>query len=621
MCGIVGIYAYRDASTKVDLGELRRMRDYMDRRGPDGSGEWLSEDGRVALGHRRLAIIDLSECGAQPMHTRDRALSITFNGEIYNYRALRAELERKGYEFASHSDTEVLLHLYRDRGPDMLRALRGMYAFGLWDAAERCMLLARDAYGIKPLYYSTHDGSLRFASQVKALLAGGRVPHTPDSAGSVGFHLWGYVPEPFTSCAAISALEAGTSVIVNSSGVQPVRQHFSITRAWADACARSAELSESGALASSEEIGELVQGAVRESVQAHMVADVPVSSFLSAGIDSGALAGLMSEQGTALHAITLAFTEFSGKPDDEAPDAAEVARQYGFIHHVRRVGEAEFQQDLPAILAAMDQPTIDGLNTWFVSKATAELGLKIAVSGLGGDELFGGYPSFQQVPHLARALAFSARARGVGRAARKLLAPAIARLPYVHPKLAGTLEYGGSVLGAYWLKRGLFMPWELPEILPADWVRDGLSRLAPESRLASLLEPCPREPWAQIAALEASTYMRNQLLRDTDWASMAHSLEVRVPLVDHVLLTQLAAALVLDDHTRSSKQWLAASPRAALPARLQRRKKTGFRTPIDHWLQHAAVLDVWRSRPALRAPHCPWARRYACAIASLQTPP
>ena len=611
MCGIVGIYAYRDASTSVDLDELRRMRDHMQRRGPDGSGEWLSADGRVGLAHRRLAIIDLSQRGAQPMHTRDGKLSITFNGEIYNYRSLRAELERKGYEFESQSDTEVLLHLYRDRGPDMLRALRGMYAFGLWDAAERSMLLARDPYGIKPLYYSTHDGSLRFASQVKALLAGGRVPRAPDSAGSVGFHLWGFVPEPFTSCAAVSALQAGSSMLVSEAGVAPVRTHFSVAGAWAEACENAA--------AWSGDVGEHVQRAVRESVEAHMVADVPVSAFLSAGIDSGALAGVMSDHGTSLHAITLAFTEFAGKPDDEAPDAAEVARHYGFIHHVRRVDEHEFQQDLPAILEAMDQPTIDGLNTWFVSKATAELGLKIAVSGLGGDELFGGYPSFRQVPRLARALAWPSKTPGLGRATRSLLVPALRRLPRVHPKVAGTLEYGGSVTGAYWLKRGLFMPWELPGVLPADWARDGLARLAPEASLEALLDPMPRDPWAQVAALEAQSYMRNQLLRDTDWASMAHSLEVRVPLVDHVLLTQLAAALVHDDHTLSGKRWLAKAPRSPLPQRLVQRKKTGFSTPIDTWLQHAAVLDIWRAQPTLRAANCPWARRYACAIASLQT--
>jgi asparagine synthase (glutamine-hydrolysing) len=612
MCGIAGIYAYRDAGAKVDLSELRSMRDHMQRRGPDASGDWLSADQRVGLAHRRLAIIDLSDRGAQPMHTRDERLHITFNGEIYNYRALRGELERKGVRFESHSDTEVLLHLYRERGADMLHALRGMYAFALWDAAERCMLLARDPYGIKPLYYSTHAGCLRFASQVKAILAGGRVPRTPDSAGSVGFHLWGFVPEPFTSCATISALPAGTSLTVNEHGVQPLRRHFSIAYALQRACEDPA--------ADSSDVQALVQRAVRESVAAHMIADVPVSAFLSAGIDSGALAGLMSEQGSSIHAITLAFTEFMGTLDDEAVDATEVARHYGLIHRVRRVDEAEFQRDLPAILDAMDQPTIDGLNTWFVSKATAELGLKVAVSGVGGDELFGGYPSFQQVPRLARLLAIARSAPGLGRATRKLLAPVIDKLPYVHPKVAGTLEYGSSVTGAYWLKRGLFMPWELSSVLPEDWVHDGLARLAPEAQLHALLDPTPREPWAQVAALEASSYMRNQLLRDTDWASMAHSLEVRTPLVDHVLLTKLMAAIVHDDHTRSSKHWLASSPRKRLPQRLLQRKKTGFRTPIDRWLQHATALDVWRSRPALRAARCPWARRYACAIASIQTP-
>lgn len=611
MCGIVGIFAYRDTGAPVDLAELRSMRDAMQRRGPDGSGEWISDDRRIALGHRRLAIIDLNDRAAQPMHTPDAQLYVTFNGEIYNHASLRAQLQRKGYRFQTTSDTEVLLHLYRERGLDMLQDLRGMYAFGLWDAKRERLVLARDPYGIKPLYYSTEGGCVRFGSQVKALLAGGGLSRTASSAGIVGFHLWGYVPEPHTSVESIAALSAGSALVFESGGTVSSKQHFSLARCWADAADTPDVPCEPS------DVQARVRAALRDSVANHLVADVPVSVFLSAGIDSGALGGLMSEQAEQeIHAITLAFTEFRDKAVDEAPLATQVARAYGLAHHVRRVDQAELARDFPAILSAMDQPTIDGLNTWFISKAAAELGLKVAVSGLGGDELFGGYPSFLQVPSLARSAALAARIPSLGRMLREQLAPVMARLPHVHPKLAGTLEYGGRMTGAYLLKRALFMPWELSGLLPEDRVREGLARLMPEAQLSSLLEPTPDDRWAQVAVLEASHYMRNQLLRDTDWASMAHSLEVRVPLVDHVLLSKLAPSLA---HVREvkSKRWLANSPHKPLPDAVQQRPKTGFCTPIDQWLSALPELDGWRAVAELRKPDCPWARRYAVGLARL----
>src|SRR5215472_3773176 len=215
MCGITGIYAYRSTAKSVDHDELIRMRDHMAARGPDGSGDWYSaDDGRVGFGHRRLSIIDLSSRGAQPMQTADGRQVITFNGEIYNYRALRSKLEAKGYVFQSNSDTEVLLHLYAELGHDMLRELRGMFAFAICDSQEQQLLLARDPYGIKPLYYANDGSTLRFASQVKALMAGRAVSRDPDPAGWVGFYLFGSVPEPFTTYGEVRALPAGSFVRV-----------------------------------------------------------------------------------------------------------------------------------------------------------------------------------------------------------------------------------------------------------------------------------------------------------------------------------------------------------------------------------------------------------------------
>jgi asparagine synthase (glutamine-hydrolysing) len=608
MCGIAGIYAYRASAEHVNPAELRTIRDHMARRGPDGSGEWISADHRIGFGHRRLAIIDLSDRASQPMQTHDGRLTVTFNGEIYNHVALREELQAKGYVFQTTSDTEVLLHLYRDRGVQMLQALRGMYAIGLWDATAQSLLLARDPYGIKPLYYSDEAGTLRFGSQVRALLAGGGISSERDSAGQVGFYLWGSVPEPHTTYRSIKALQAGSYLVADRDGVHAPQSHFSIAKCWSDACENI------GGETPSEEAQARVRAALIESVRNHLVADVPVSAFLSGGIDSGSLLGLMTEQGQqTTHAITLSFAEFSGRTDDEVPLAAAVALHYGVQHQIRRVDRTEFREDLPAILAAMDQPTIDGVNTWFVSKATSELGLKVAISGLGGDELFGGYATFQEVPRIVRAMYWPARVPGLGESVRRAAGSVLGSIPRAHPKLAGLAEYGGSYPGAYMLKRGLFMPWELDAVLPADMVRDGLARLAPAAHLEALLSPMPRSDWAKVAVLEASQYMRNQLLRDTDWASMAHSLEVRVPLVDHVLLAKLAPIIASSPRVEG-KRWLAMSPHRALPQHVRDRAKTGFSTPVEDWLQSSEELAAWRRVPQLAKNGCPWARRFAYAV-------
>jgi asparagine synthase (glutamine-hydrolysing) len=604
MCGIAGIYAYHYAANPVDRAELRRIRDHMAARGPDGLGEWYSEDERVAFGHRRLSIIDLSEQGAQPMTSGDGKLIVTFNGEIYNYRQLRASLEARGYRFRTQTDTEVLLHLYAEKGEAMVHDLRGMFAFGLWDAEKSALLLARDPYGIKPLYYADDGWTLRFASQVKALVAAGNISRNPEPAGWVGFCLFGSVPEPFTTYQEIRALPAGSALWVNRTGTHKTKQYCSIAETYCDtktAGTRDDDL-------------RVASDALLDSVRHHLVADVPVGAFLSSGIDSGALVGLMRDAGQHdIQTVTVAFEEFRGTSEDEAPIAADVAAQYGTRHTTRVVTEQEFRNDLPKILDAMDQPTIDGLNTWFVSKAARELGLKVAISGLGGDELFGGYPSFRDVPLWVRAMSIPGRIPGLGDLARHMLTGVFSSQS-LNPKAAGLLKYGGSYAGAYFLRRGLFMPWELHSVLDKDTARLGLRRLKPIRHIEAMLQPKPSTAFGRIAVLESALYMRNQLLRDTDWASMAHSLEVRVPLVDIKLLARLSP-IVARDRSRS-KRLLANSPRAPLPPKVVERPKTGFVTPLQTWLQRDDRIQEWRRVPALAADRCAWARRWAFQVSA-----
>ena len=598
MCGIAGIYAYLDVAPKVDRAELARMNARMAPRGPDGSGDWYSTDERVGFTHRRLAIIELSDLGAQPMHSEDGTLTITFNGEIYNYQELRAELIAKGYRFRSHSDTEVLLQLYRDRGPAMFEALRGMFAFGLWDARQRRLVLARDHLGIRPLYYADDGWTVRFASTAKALLAGGAVSRDPDPAGIVGFHLFGSVPEPFTVWQDIRAVPAGCVLTVDASGPRAPLPYYDVASALAR---RTAEAPRNAA-----DVREQLSAAVHDSVRHHLVADVPVAVFLSAGLDSGALLGTRAELGARdTLAVTLAFEEFRGKPLDEAPLAAEIAARYGARHVVRTVDRAEFERDLPAILDAMDLPSTDGINTWFVAKAAREAGIKVALSGLGADECFGGYESFVDVPrsvHLLRPFGFLP---GVGALARRLLSTGIGAGLRLHPKAAGVLEYGSDWAGAYLLRRSVYMPWELRDLLERAMVEEGLRRLAPLSRIASVLKNGRSlGDFDRVAALETSLYMRNQLLRDADWAGLAHSIEIRVPYVDPFFLAALPPGKALA--TFNAKAAVADVPRPPLPAASRGRRKTGFVTPVGRWLSEAAgVVDDGSFSTASRA----WLRR------------
>lgn len=581
MCGINAIYAYRADAAPVDGDELLRSRECMRMRGPDAGDAWVSPEGRVGLGHRRLAIIDLSPGGAQPMARGERV--IIFNGEIYNFRELRARLEAQGRTFTSQSDTEVLLELYEVMGEAMLGELRGMFAIVLWDGAKRRMLLARDPYGIKPLYYADDGGTLRVASQVKALIAGGRVDRTFDPAAAAGFFLRGTVPEPFTMYRAIRALPAGSYCYVDASGVGEPVQYFSIAATLRDAVEHAQHVCE-------HEREELVHDAMLESVRYHMVSDVPVGAFLSAGIDSSAIVAFARESGaTDLQTMTLRFAEYRGRDNDEAPLASLVARQYGVPHTIRELTLADFRNEQQRIFAAMDQPTVDGLNSYFVSKAASELGLKVALSGTGGDELFGGYTSFRDIPRWMPITSVLARVPGLGEGVAHLNAALAKRSRHISPKMGEILRHGKSYAGAYLVKRGRFLASELPAVVGEDIAREGLARLDLLNLLERAVTPDPGTPYARVAALESSLYLRNQLLRDMDWASMAHSLEVRVPLVDAHLLRRIAPALV----TRKGpgKGILARAPHPPLPADVQTRRKTGFTLPIREWLQQEGRVE------------------------------
>ncbi len=569
MCGIIAAFKpdFPEASAKASLDRLYR-------RGPDAVGEWRDSCREVYLGHRRLAILDLDSRAAQPMSSACGRYLIVFNGEIYNFRQLRHSLETKGIQFRTTSDTEVLLALFAAEGADMLHKLYGMFAFVIWDQVEKKAFAARDPYGIKPLYIGTTGDGVILASQVKAILATGLVSRDPDSLGQAGFWMLGSVPEPHTWFRDIQAVPAGHCVWIERGRVVSSRCWQAIGDAWRQAFVEVDM--------PANEIVAKVRVALQESVARHLVADVPVGVFLSGGIDSGSLAGLMVEAGAhKLQGVTVAFDEFAGQHEDEVPAASTIARHYGISHHVRRVSREEFIADIPRIVDAMDQPTIDGVNTWYATKAVSELGLKVVVSGVGGDELFLGYGSFRRIPLLVDRWRRCSLIPGAKPLARFLGRVQSWRTGNRRWKYAP--QWVQSIGGAWWLRRSLCSPDELPKWMGRELAEKAMAERTVQQWLTMMTGPVPANSTMALAHIEAATYLRNQLLRDSDWASMDHSVELRTPLVDVHLLTQLQPYLGYFHHF-PHKKLLAQAPRHSLPADIVMRRKTGFGIPVKQWL-------------------------------------
>jgi asparagine synthase (glutamine-hydrolysing) len=563
MCGINGILRLNNQAEPIDSRALRCTRDYMARRGPDSFGEWVSSDGGIGLGHRRLAIIDLSDAGFQPMSWQAGRYHIVFNGEIYNYGALRYELMLQGAMFQSNSDTEVLLAMYAWYGVEMLPRLRGMFTFAIWDQLEHILLLARDPYGIKPLYYNRSGGYLRFASQVKALLADQAVPQEIDPAGLTGFLLWGSVPEPYTIQRGIKALPAGHYLKITPDIPEAethAYHHFEQFMPVAPVDIRTA---------------------LEQTVQAHLVADVPIAIFLSAGLDSALLAALAKRLHSATPTtITLTFDSLLDTPNDEGPLAAKIARKIGTNHIERHIKRGDFVDLWPQALEAMDQPSVDGFNTFVISQVAHDLGFKVVLSGLGGDELFGSYPSFTDIPKWTR---FSKLLHHTPFA---LTLWESFCLPFrQRPKLRGMARYGHTVEGSFYLRRGLYLPNELSTIIGPELAKAGLAAYDPiEDVAAKTMNGQGSDIWQKIHMMESTQYMGNQLLRDADWASMAHSLELRVPLVDAFLHEQIAA-LNFEPARHSSKAAVVKAVVPELPVEIWDRPKSGFFIPVMDWLR------------------------------------
>jgi asparagine synthase (glutamine-hydrolysing) len=588
MCGIAGILGRpNDEHTAA----LKRMTDAIAHRGPDGVGCWVSSVDRdgfgCLLGHRRLAIIDLSHAADQPMidHAGGGTHAIIFNGEIYNFKDLRRDLEAQGETFQSTGDTAVLLRLLAIEGPDAVQKVRGMFAFALWDERTRRLVLARDPLGIKPLYICRNpdprgDWTLMFASEVRAILASrliGRPRLDPRAVRSV---LWnGFVTGPATAVEGVECVGAGELRVVDAGGLDVRRVYWSIPFPDAGPPASDAGL----------------KAVVEDSVARHLIADVPIGVFLSGGIDSSAVAAVAQRaNGAPVHTFTLSFDE---EEYNEGGFAQAIANAIGTEHRDIRLTESQFAGALETAIDTIDQPTFDGLNSYYISRAVREAGLTVALAGTGGDELFGGYPSFRVVPafqswsNQTRMIPESLKGL-VARMGSRILAGSGSRIPPQTrwAKLPDMVRAGGDLPALYQLSYALFLP-AFQEQLLSPHTNDGAGDdmrlgLTTELREQLAAEVAGRSPVAAVAALEQRLFLGERLLRDTDAASMAVSVETRLPLVDSVLVDAVNRVADPDRFSPIGKKTLLRRiGLGGLDMRLFERPKRGFVLPFDRWIR------------------------------------
>jgi asparagine synthase (glutamine-hydrolysing) len=556
MCSISGILKVGPASPDA----VARMNSAQQHRGPDDHG--ISQTGSVVLGNTRLAIIDTSTAGHQPMHDPQTGNWITYNGETYNFKDLRHELDHEPW--ISNTDTEVVLRAYRYWGSDAFRKLRGMFALAIWDQQEQTLLLARDPLGIKPLYYYATEHQFIFASELRALLASGLVPRKLSAAGVDSYLANGSVESPITIIDGVKQLLPGHCLHVKASAKIELREvefavskHARVDGNRDDAVAR-------------------LRAELEESVRLHLVSDVSLGVFLSGGMDSSALVALMSR---VSHQQPKTFSiVFDEAAYTEAPFSRAAAERFNTDHSEIRLGEDRLLEILPGAIAAIDQPTMDGINTYVVASAVKGEGITVALSGLGGDELFAGYPSFRRALRFAAMPQASKRvlrvATGVGKFA---LSGSVQR-----QKFRQLMNSNGEAEDVYRVSRQLFSGDSITRItgrINADPARNGHRH--------------DLDVVNAISQLELRGYMTNTLLRDTDAMSMAHSLEVRVPFVDAKVVDYvLSLPGVWKVTPDGPKPLLADALSDLLPREFMGRPKMGFTLPFEKWMQGKLRADI-----------------------------
>jgi asparagine synthase (glutamine-hydrolysing) len=553
----------------------------MAHRGPDDEGiEVLSPasapDLCVGLGSRRLAVLDLSPAGHQPMHDPETGNWLVFNGEIYNFHAIRAELEKLGHRFSSTGDTEVLLKAYAEWGAGCLGRLAGMFAFAVWDARKERLFLARDRLGVKPLYYYSSPDLFLFGSEIRALLASGLVPRRLDMTGLASYLAFGAVQDPVTIIEGVRSLPSAHTLVLEKNQFE-TRKYWSL----AEVASRPPATDAPG------EAVAAIGGLIRQAVSERLISDVPIGVFLSGGVDSSCIVAAASEASRGpLETFSIVFGD-SDFCEDRHSD--QVACQFGCHHHKIELTETGLLEQIPDVLGAMDQPSVDGVNTYIISRATKEAGVTVALSGLGGDEIFAGYSTFRSVPKMMSFRRYAGWLAPLTRGFNALLGGSEANRLSKVLALGGNDYYGNQ---PYFLSRALFLPGAVRSLLSRHEAQNG--NLLMPGNYAELVEQVRElDPVNQVAVLEASTYMANTLLRDTDCMSMAVSLEARTPFLDYRLweyVLPLAGRLKLDPDM--PKPLLVGAAGQRLPSEIYMRRKMGFTLPFERWMRNGLRAEV-----------------------------
>lgn len=569
MCRIAGIIANRLETGEI-LNKVEIMCEALKHGGPDDQGIFLDESANLVFGNRRLSIIDLSVNGHQPMSDVSQRAWITFNGEIYNYRELKQQLLKSGCKFHSDTDTEVILAAYLYWGVDAFSKLRGMFAFALYDKEKAMVYLVRDTTGIKPLYYHIEDGQLSFASEIRALKLA-KIATRTDPTWPVRFLAFGHIPEPFTTLTNVYCLPKGHFLSWNVFN----REHK--TEPYLNAT------SSQPVIASVPYAEESIRATLDAAVKRQLISDAPIGVFLSGGVDSSILTLLANRQKEQeLRTISIFFNE---KAYDEHAFQSQIQKLINGEKFSHLVQQQDFEKFLPDIINKMDMPTTDGINTWFISKYAHHDGLKAVLSGMGADELFGGYPSFNRIRYLAYLRKIPPF---IFRGANYFATDRYRKISFLtnrHP------------LADYLLLRGLFVPQDISQILDLD-VRQVDDILFNGIQVPNL------GPYDEkhAAWFETNLYMQNQLLHDTDVMSMSHGLEVRVPYLDEDLqkLVQSIDIGIRFNH-HQPKQILIDSFKDILPRDVWNRPKMGFTFPLQEWMnQHKEISDpgLYKSKVA-----------------------
>jgi asparagine synthase (glutamine-hydrolysing) len=592
MCGIAGFYSSQKRS---DLPELvRRMTSSIHYRGPEGEGFYTSPSGHVCLGHRRLAFLDLNPTGDQPMQDTANQYSLIFNGEIYNYRDLREHLKARGVTFRSTGDCEVLLQMLIHHGIEALPKLRGMFSLAFWDENKQELLLARDRFGIKPLVYAEQGNDVAFASEIKALEAIDLAGQQIDPVGFYYYLLWGSIAPPITWRQGVHSLAPGhwrrySPGKPTQSGIFADMRSMYCNSSPVSDRGRSARPAPPGS-DDEKSFRASIGHAVEQSVKLHLEADVPVGVFLSGGIDSSTLVSAVKQvSSNPVQTYTISFEEgdFS-----EEHIAAEVAKKFGTQHHICKITASHFLNDWQTIFGHYDQPTLDAFNSYYVSKVVAETGLKGVLSGTGGDEFFGGYPSFRWLPKV------QSRALGL-----RWLGPLLQSFqkPHRREKWKHLCRVAGQPMESYRAVRGLFMPHEVGMVAgPALLDRLAKTEAAVRDIESTWLQGVGEEQLhATVSRLESRQYLAAQLLRDIDVMSMAHSLEVRVPLIDNVLCETVWPRLGTMPHLMQNKRLLYETLKRPLPEAVYQRPKQGFTFPMERWVKNELSPMVMEGMQAL----------------------